>query len=203
MFEAFLNGVILGAGVAVPFGPINILILSYALKSFSNAFCIGFGAMSADIMFLCLLNFGLLNFLNGEIFTKILAIFGFVFLSYIAFLMLKSKNKALEFKEKELSETLVKSFIKGFALNALNPYVIGFWLSVSVIFTKNDFAEFMVLGLFLFILFWIFSLSFFVGKFSSFFSTKVIYFINVSSAVIIEYFALNLLYKTFLLKDSQ
>lgn len=198
MLEAFLNGVILGVGVAVPFGPVNILILSYALKSFSNAFCIGFGAMSADIMFLCLLNFGLLGFLNGEIFTKILAIFGFVFLSYMAFLMLKSKKQALELKEKELSEGLLKSFVKGFALNTLNPYVIGFWLSLAAIFTKNDFPVFMIMGLFLFILFWIFSLSFFVGKFSHFFSIKVIYFINISSAVIIEYFALNLFYKTFI-----
>ena len=197
MLEAFLNGILLGIGVAVPFGPTNILILSYALKSFSNAFCIGFGAMSADIMFLCLLNFGLLGFLNNEIFTKILAIFGFIFLSYMAFSMLKSKGKALEFKEKALNESLFKSFIKGFTLNTLNPYVIGFWLSVAVIFTKNDFAEFMILGLFLFILFWIFSLSFFVGKFSSVFNAKAMYCINIGSAVIMEYFALSLLYKTF------
>lgn len=198
MLEAFLNGVALGIGVAVPFGPMNILILSYALKSFSNAFCIGFGAMSADIMFLCLLNFGLLGFLNGEIFTKVLAVFGFAFLSYMAFLMLKAKSKALEFKEKELNESLIKSFIKGFILNALNPFVIGFWLSVAVIFKKNDSPLFMILGIFLAILSWVFSLSFFVGKFSHLFSARVIYFINLGSAFIIEYFALSLLYKTFI-----
>ena len=202
MFEAFFSGVLLGLGVAVPFGPINILILSYALKSFSNSFCIGFGAMSADIMFLCLLNFGLLGFLKGAIFTKILAVFGFIFLTYIAFSLFKSKHKALEFKEKELNESLLKSFIKGFTLNAFYPYVIGFWLSIAVIFTKNEFAFFMIAGLFLFILFWIFSLSFFVGRFSHLFSVKVIYFINIRSAIIIEYFALNLVYKTFLLKDN-
>ncbi len=197
MFESFLSGVFLGICIAVPFGPINVLILSYALKSFSNAFSFGLGAMSADIAFLFLLEFGVLSLLNEGVFMQILAVFAFCFLTFIAFLMLKAKDKALEFKQKEFKENLLESFTKGFILNALNPYVIGFWLSVAVLFASENFAFFMVAGLFLFIFFWVFSLAFFVQKFSVFFGVKTIKFINISSAILIEYFALSLLYKTF------
>ncbi|MCW1595473.1 hypothetical protein OLV20_00235 [Campylobacter jejuni] len=36
MFDSFLSGVFLGFGVSVPFGPVNILILTYALKAFKK-----------------------------------------------------------------------------------------------------------------------------------------------------------------------
>ncbi|MBF7044856.1 lysine transporter LysE, partial [Campylobacter volucris] len=50
MLEIVLNGIILGMAVSVPFGPVNILILNTALSSFKSAFCIGLGALSADIL---------------------------------------------------------------------------------------------------------------------------------------------------------
>lgn len=198
MLEIFIQGLLLGFGVSVPFGPVNILILSYALKSFKNAFSVGLGAMSADILYLLLLAFGLLGFLNNEIFKQILAVFGFVFLSYMAFSMLKNKAKALKFKEEKVQESTLKSFIKGFSLNLLNPYVIGFWLSISLLVNQNNNPWIMLFGLFIAISIWIFALSFFVGKFAYLFSAKVVLYINIISAFIIEYFALAMLYKTFM-----
>ena len=200
MFEAFAQGALLGFGVAVPFGPLNILILTYALKSLKNSLAIGFGAMSADILYLVLLLFGVLTFLDNGIFKQILAIGGFVFLTYMALMMLRAKTKDLNLNEKDakaIQENVFKSFIKGFSLNLLNPFVIAFWLSVSLLFSHNDYHEFMLLGLFVAILLWVCSLGFLVAKFSKFFSHKVIFYINVISAFIIEYFALSLLYKVF------
>lgn len=197
MLESFLQGVLLGLGVAVPFGPLNVLVLSYALRSFKNAFALGLGAMSADILYLVLLLFGLLRFLNNEILTQIIAFCGFVFLSFMAFSMLKSKAEALEFKQNSTNESLIKSYAKGFALNLLNPFIIAFWASVSLIFSQNESKAFMVLGLFVAILAWVFSLSFFVAKFAHCFTARVIRVINIISALIIEYFALLLLYKVF------
>ncbi|MCG4135142.1 lysine transporter LysE, partial [Campylobacter jejuni] len=46
MFDSFLSGVFLGFGVSVPFGPVNILILTYALKAFKNSIAVGLGAFS-------------------------------------------------------------------------------------------------------------------------------------------------------------
>ncbi|EAH8541865.1 TPA: LysE family transporter [Campylobacter coli] len=199
MFDSFLNGLFLGFGVSVPFGPINILILTYALKAFKNSIAVGLGAFSVDLLYLLLLQFGLLNFLDNVIFMRALAIFGFCFLSYMAYLMLKKKNEDLQLDQhKDFKESLLKSYIKGIILNGSNPYVIGFWLSATGIVLNNQHAYSTILGLVVAILFWIGTLAFVVAKYSYLFSAKVIRIINIVSALIIEYFALSLLYKTFI-----
>ncbi|HFP7457837.1 TPA: LysE family translocator [Campylobacter jejuni] len=198
MFDSFLSGVFLGFGVSVPFGPVNILILTYALKAFKNSIAVGLGAFSIDMLYLFLLQFGLLNFLDNVIFMRSLAIFGFCFLTYMAYLMLRKKKESLNLEHKEFKESLLKSYIKGAFLNGSNPFVIGFWLSVASVVLNSDHAYLMTLGLVVAILFWVSALAFVVARYSHIFSAKVVFIINIISAIIIEYFALNLLYKTFL-----
>ncbi|EAJ4648229.1 lysine transporter LysE [Campylobacter coli] len=198
MFDSFLSGVFLGFGVSVPFGPVNILILTYALKAFKNSIAVGLGAFSIDMLYLFLLQFGLLNFLGNVIFMRFLAIFGFCFLTYMAYLMLRKKKESLNLEHKEFKESLLKSYVKGIILNGSNPYVIGFWLSATGIVLSNQHAYSTILGLVVAILFWIGALAFVVAKYSYLFSAKVICIINIVSALIIEYFALSLLYKTFI-----
>lgn len=198
MFDSFLSGVFLGFGVSVPFGPVNILILTYALKAFKNSIVVGLGAFSIDMLYLFLLQFGLLNFLDNVIFMRFLAIFGFCFLSYMAYLMLRKKKESLNLEHKEFKESLLKSYIKGAFLNGSNPFVIGFWLSATSVVLSSDHAYLMTLGLVVTILFWVSALAFVVARYSHVFSAKVVFIINIISAIIIEYFALNLLYKTFL-----
>lgn len=198
MFDSFLSGVFLGFGVSVPFGPVNILILTYALKAFKNSIAVGLGAFSIDMLYLFLLQFGLLNFLDNVIFMRFLAIFGFCFLSYMAYLMLRKKKESLNLEHKEFKESLLKSYIKGAFLNGSNPFVIGFWLSATSVVLSSDHAYLMTLGLVVAILFWVSALAFVVARYSHVFSAKVVFIINIISAIIIEYFALNLLYKTFI-----
>ncbi len=198
MFDSFLSGVFLGFGVSVPFGPVNILILTYALKAFKNSIAVGLGAFSMDMLYLFLLQFGLLNFLDNVIFMRFLAIFGFCFLTYMAYLMLRKKKESLNLEHKEFKESLLKSYIKGAFLNGSNPFVIGFRLSAASVVLSSDHAYLMTLGLVVAILFWVSALAFVVARYSHVFSAKVVFIINIISAIIIEYFALNLLYKTFL-----
>lgn len=198
MLDSFLSGLVLGFGVSVPFGPVNVLVLSYALKAFKNSIAVGLGAFSVDMLYLFLLQLGLLKFLNNVIFMRFLAVFGFCFLTYMAFLMLRKKKESLNVEHKEFKESLFKSYLKGAFLNGSNPFVIGFWLSTASVILSNSHAYFMLLGLVVAILFWVGALAFVVAKYSRFFSLRVVFSINVISALIIEYFALNLLYKTFL-----
>lgn len=197
MIEIFLSGVLLGMAVAVPFGPVNILILNTALKSFKNALLVGFGAFCADMILLIFISFGVLSFVNNEIFHKILAVFGFLFLSYMVFLMLKSKNKNLNSEAIDKIHPL-KSFGKGLFLNLTNPYVIGFWISASGLSLQSENSLLLLCGLIAFILFWVFILAFFISNFKSFVKEKHIFYVNIFSAIVLEYFALSLLYKTFL-----
>lgn len=64
MINFLFQEILLGYGAAVPIGPVNILIMSYAIKSYSYALLFGMGAMFADVFYLLLLNYGVLNFLN-------------------------------------------------------------------------------------------------------------------------------------------
>lgn len=197
MLEALSEGLVLGFGVSVPFGPVNLLILSYALSSFKRGFALGLGAMSADVLYLMLLSFGLLTFLQNEFFQQVLALFGFCFLSYIAILLLKSKGKDLQIQSQNESKNVLSSYAKGFGLNLLNPYVVGFWLSVSSLISGADQGLWLIFGLIFAILVWIFSLSFFAFKFTHFFNARLIRIINIISALIMLYFALALVYKGF------
>ena len=79
MAEAFVEGFVLGLGAAVPLGPVNILIMTNALKNYKNAVSIGFGAMSADITYLTLVIFGMFVFMQNKTIQMALTIFGSLF----------------------------------------------------------------------------------------------------------------------------
>ncbi|CAA6802363.1 MAG: Lysine exporter protein (LYSE/YGGA), partial [uncultured Sulfurovum sp.] len=64
MLNSLIEGFLLGLGAAVPLGPINILIMNHALKNYKSAVAIGFGAMSADMVYLFIILLGLATFLD-------------------------------------------------------------------------------------------------------------------------------------------
>lgn len=191
-----INGILLGIGVCVPFGPVNILILSYAIKSFKNAFLLGLGATFGDIIYLTLLQFGILKFIDNNIFLNSLAIFGFLFLSYMALMMLKA-DVNLSLNTNTTKTSPFKNFIKGLLLNLSNPFVIAFWLSVATTINEASNPGFLFLGLIASIISWVFALSFFVYKYTHLFNAKILKIINISSAIILEYFAITLIIKRF------
>lgn len=196
MNELF-DGILLGLGVCVPFGPVNILILSYALKSFKNAFSLGLGAFVADLLYLFVLSFGVLEFIKNDLFLDILSVFGSLFLIYLAYLMLKPV-KNIDIKNNLEKTNVFLNFIKGFFINLANPYVITFWLSVATMLNTKQNPFYLFIGLSFSIFIWIFSLSFFVYKYTDFFSVKVLRIINILSALILVYFAVTLVLGRFL-----
>ena len=72
---ALIEGFLLGIGAAIPIGPINILIMNRALKSYPHAVATGVGAMSADGLYLILILFGMAPVLQQPLISGILAIF--------------------------------------------------------------------------------------------------------------------------------
>ncbi|MDA3054991.1 LysE family translocator [Campylobacter sp. VBCF_07 NA4] len=151
--NAFINGILMGFGVSVPIGPINVLIMSYALQSYTKALCLGLGAMSADMVYLALSAFGISQLAKIPLVFAIISVFGACFLTYIAYGIYKSARNTPEIKSVELGSH-AKIYSKGFFLNLLNPYVIMFWLSVSASVSSENFAL-SLLGLFVAILSWI------------------------------------------------
>ncbi len=198
MLHSFIEGFVLGIGAAVPIGAINILIMNTALKSYPNAVAIGFGALSADILYLLLILLGLTTFLNSPTIATLLGIFGSMFLLYMAYLIFKSKDKKIDTQTTNTSKKgLGKNYLKGLVLTAINPYTIAFWLSVAGYSASKDLdTTFTILGLFSAIIFWITLMPYFVHRSKHRISQKVSYWISIGSSAILVFFAVSLLFNT-------
>jgi len=195
---SYISGFLLGFGASVPIGPINILIINEALKSYKNAFLIGLGAMCADITYLTLIFFGIFTHVNKHSFIfHAISFFGSVFLIYLAYKIFKSRaidNSKL--KTQKYFKSSIKSYSKGYILTILNPYTIFFWASMLAYVNQNNLHfGFTVIGLVSAIMLWITLMPFFVHKTKSFFSKKISAYINILSALIIFGFGISIFIK--------
>lgn len=194
--DSFFYGVLLGLGVAIPIGPLNILIMNYSLRGFKLGFGIGLGAMSADMLYFLLLSFGVLALLNEPWILKLLGTFGSVFLFYIAFASFKSVAKITQHQEIKQG-AFVSCFIKGFLLNSINPFIVGFWLSLSSVVASNENFYASIAGVIISLFGWVFGLSFGVSRAKRLLSDKVARIFAIISAFLMIAFGIFLLYNTF------
>lgn len=195
--QEILSGIIFGIGVSVPIGPVNILIMSYALKSYKKAFFLGLGAMGADALYLTLLSFGILKFLNSPTGFKILAVFGAIFLTYMAILILKNSKSNIKMQKTD-SFSLFGIFVKGFLINLSNPYVIAFWLSSAAVLSYMGGNFVLTLfGLITGIFLWISLFPLVIFKACKVIGEKIANLFSYISAFILIFFSIILIFRTF------
>lgn len=195
--QEILSGIIFGIGVSVPIGPVNILIMSYALKSYKKAFFLGLGAMGADALYLTLLSFGILKFLNSPTGFKILAVFGAIFLTYMAILILKNSKSNIKMQKTD-SFSLFDIFVKGFLINLSNPYVIAFWLSSAAVLSYMGGNFILTLfGLIIGIFLWISLFPLVIFKARKVIGEKIANLFSYISAFILIFFSIILIFRTF------
>ncbi len=197
LFSVFVEGLILGFGAAVPLGPINLLIMNEALKSYKKAVAIGFGAMSADLTYLFLILYGISNYLQEDIVLNVLSGIGGFFLTYLAFLIFKGRNDHIHTMKVSKESTLLSNYIKGYILTLLNPYTVLFWLSVTTYSTTTQSLGMTVFGMITAILFWVMLMPYIIHMKRSLISDKVSSIIATISSLIILLFGLLLLLESF------
>lgn len=195
MWHSFLEGFLLGIGACVPLGPINILIMNHALKSYSSGVAVGFGAMSMDIIYLLMILFGVSTFLNNPLTLQILGLLGTFFLAYIAYVIFKGRNNALDTNGVTVStKSLFKNYLQGLLLTSVNPYTIAFWLSVAGYAVNKEFDIVLTtLGVFGGIVLWTTLMPYVVHQSKHRISQQLSYHINITSALILGFFAVSLL----------
>ena len=182
----------MGLGVSVPIGPVNVLIMSYALRSYTKALCLGLGAMSADMLYLALSAFGISQLAKIPIVFACISVFGAAFLLYIALGIYRDAKRSVHLQSVERGSH-VAVFGKGFLLNIFNPYVIMFWLSVSVSIGCEHFGLALA-GLVCGILNWITLFALAVYKSRAKISSRAARAFAYISALILLFFALKLIY---------
>ncbi len=196
MLDSLIEGFFLGIGAAIPIGPINILIINEALISYKNAVFIGAGAMSADLTYLSLILLGLLNKIQkSHNILVFMGIMGSIFLIYLSYGIFKKRNILPEISNSQAHQKgIVNSYFKGYSLTLLNPYTIGFWLSVTTYVATNGLNPiFTVLGLIFAITLWITIMPFAVHKSKNIIAAKAFKLINIISSLILLFFGVSML----------
>ena len=197
--DSFITGILLGLGVAIPIGPLNILIMNYSLSSFGRGFALGMGAMSADILYFVLLSLGVLVVFDNPWIFKSIAIFGAIFLLYMAWACYKNASKMLaKISNTERGESLLACYLKGLGLNSINPFIVGFWLSLSSVVASSANWMIAALGVLLALFAWVVGLSLVTSLARRIISAKVARIFSYVSAVLMLFFTAFLIYNTFL-----
>ena len=197
--DSFITGILLGLGVAIPIGPLNILIMNYSLSSFGRGFALGMGAMSADILYFVLLSLGVLVVFDNPWIFKSIALFGAIFLLYMAWACYKNASKMLaKISCAERGENLLACYLKGLGLNSINPFIIGFWLSLSSVIATSANWMIAALGVLLALFAWVLGLSIVTSLARRIISAKVARIFSYVSAVLMLFFTAFLIYNTFL-----
>jgi len=194
MIESFFEGFLLGLGAAVPLGPINILIMNQALNHYKFGIAIGFGAMSADILYLTMIFIGLIGFINNPFILNSLGILGSLFLLYLGIIIYQNRDKRLESNQNNINtKNIFKLYLQGFILTLFNPYTIAFWLSIAGYTVHKELDMlFTIVGMLSAILLWITLMPYFIYKSKHKISQKVSFYINIFSFIILFGFAISL-----------
>lgn len=107
----FFSFVLLGLSLAAPIGPINAAQLDKGIKKgFWHAWVFGWGAILADFVFIALVFFGVVHFLDNSFMKTFLWLFGFFVLTYTGIESLLSAGK-IEVNARKAKDSLFSSFL--------------------------------------------------------------------------------------------
>ncbi|MCM3585970.1 LysE family translocator [Mesobacillus maritimus] len=122
--------IVLGITLAAPIGPVNSARLDKGIKNgFWHAWIVGTGSMIADGIFMVLIYFGLVNFLDIPIIQIFLWLFGGFVLIYSGVESIIGANK-FSFDQDRKKDSLLRCFFTGFIMSITSPLSILFWLGI-------------------------------------------------------------------------
>jgi L-lysine exporter family protein LysE/ArgO len=125
----FLGYIFLGLSLAAPIGPVNAAQMDKGIKSgFFQAWLLGLGALTADIVYMLAVYLGVVKFLETPFIQSFLWLFGFFVLMYTGIETIISSGKIV--LEHRGGESGFKSFVSGFLMSISNPLTILFWLGI-------------------------------------------------------------------------
>ncbi|WP_079509394.1 LysE family transporter [Mesobacillus jeotgali] len=127
--NVFLGYIFLGLSLAAPIGPVNAAQMDKGIKSgFIQAWLLGLGALTADIIYMLAVYLGVVRFLETPFMQSFLWLFGFFVLMYTGIETIISAGK-IRMDHRE-GESGLKSFLSGFMMSISNPLTILFWLGI-------------------------------------------------------------------------
>ena len=187
----FLKGIVVGAVIAVPVGPVGILCLHRTIfEGRLSGLVSGLGAATADSLFGAVAAFGL-SFVSNWLFgyEKWLRAAGGIYLLYIGGSALLSGVRD-RIAEQSNPETLFRDFASAFALTITNPVTILVFLAIFAALglgtqaTLVD-ASILVLGVWVGSFVWWLGLSVGIGLFRRAIEPRHLAWISRASGIIL------------------
>ncbi|WP_078549373.1 LysE family transporter [Litchfieldia alkalitelluris] len=129
--SVFLSYILLGLSLAAPIGPVNAAQIDRGIKhGFLHAWLVGVGAVVADGVYMLIVYFGVVQFIDTPMVKTFLWLFGAFVLIYtgIESLFSAGQIQSKQFRDKE--ERPIKAFFSGFLMSLTNPLTILFWLGI-------------------------------------------------------------------------
>lgn len=135
MINQTISGIGLGLIMAIMLGPVFFMLINISIKNgFRSAFYFALGVVLSDAFYISIIEFSksLVGFIDDH--KRWIALFGGFLL--VVFGISSIIKKVSNPQEVNIKNDIGKSdlwleVIKGFAMNALNPFVLFFWIGVS------------------------------------------------------------------------
>lgn len=142
--HALLKGILFGLLLAVLIGPVFFALLQTSIhKGFRSGLLLAIGISLSDTMYVVICYVGFLQLFEDAQFQESLAMAGgmlMLMFGFSALLKPVSSNPSLLLKSPQAGT--YRYIIKGFALNAINPFVVLFWVGVmSMVSVQEKFED--------------------------------------------------------------
>ncbi|EZH64943.1 hypothetical protein DH09_20780 [Bacillaceae bacterium JMAK1] len=122
---------ILGVSLAAPVGPVNIEMIKRGISGgFFPSWLVGLGAMTADLIFLAIIFFGLSHFIELPIVQAIIIMIGGSLLVYLSITTLLAVFRGNVLQQLQTSTASGSSYWTGFAIAIFNPLNFVFWFGI-------------------------------------------------------------------------
>ncbi|CAM3019401.1 LysE family translocator [Paenibacillus sediminis] len=188
--NTFLTYMFLGISLSAPIGPINAAQLDKGARyGFTHAWLVGLGAMCADLLYMLLIYFGLVHFLNTPFMKTFLWLFGCFVLVYTGIDSLRNMKQTPEIGTRKV-QSVASSFRSGFLMALMNPLNILFWLGIygsilakSVQSDGNTHVLWHSLGIFAGILLWDIAMAMLASTFHKFGNRTTLKIISASAGI--------------------
>ncbi|CAM4099847.1 amino acid transporter [Bacillus manliponensis] len=204
MFGVIIQQIVLGVSLAAPVGPINIEMIKRGVqKGFWHAWIVGIGGMSADILFMLLIYFGLSSMFMYTYVQAVMYCFGFFLLFYLGFQNVKQgiSKEDMEYKKEEIGG-LHHSYMMGFLIAISNPLNLVFWFGVygstlSSLLTKVSQTEALLYSFCIVvgIILWNLNIAFSVHFGRTLFRPRALSYITAGAGVILVAYSIHFAYK--------
>jgi len=204
MYRLFLAAVVLSLIFCATPGAVNTQALRVGVTGgFRRAFGVETGSIVGDMCWAVIALAGLAVIWNNMTARVILAVIGAAFLLYLAYQGFQDARR------REMSEVDAPKghtdFVTGVIMSFANPFQIPFWIgigstSIAVIMSDPELMDFVIfyLGYLVGAMIWGTSYSALIGHGRRYITPKLFRALSMICALVLLYFAFNLLYSTFL-----